>query len=216
MLTLKLLHDLGYSDAIEHPTEIFEIPNFMTDDEIKFVMDFVETLSQEDWETEYNNNLILFSQRKFGRSDVDNLVAEGKLEVTSNWNDKVIRVPMDLNRELTRRLSIVFEGFPEVTVNGAGLLQRQYKGIPLVPHVDNHTDPSLVYAAVFYINDDYEGGEIYFDRLGVELKPKPKTLLIFPTGEDHFHGVREVGEGSTRFVIPSFVGQKDFYVNNKF
>jgi hypothetical protein len=216
MLTLDYIKRMGYPQAREEAKEVFVLENFMTQEEIDELMLFVESASQEDWESEYQRNLVLFAERKFKRTDIDNLVKEGKLEITDNWNDKTIVTPREVQKKLDYRLITLFKAFPDVQVNGSGILQRQYTGVPLIAHVDNHTDPSLVYAAVFYVNDNYNGGNVYFSNLGLEMKPKAGTIVIFPTGEDHLHGVKAVEDGPTRYVIPSFVGKRNFYEENTF
>lgn len=37
---------------------------------------------------------------------------------------------------------------------------------------------------IFYFNDDFEGGETYFPKLDVEIKPKAGSLLYFEQGYD--------------------------------
>jgi predicted 2-oxoglutarate/Fe(II)-dependent dioxygenase YbiX len=57
---------------------------------------------------------------------------------------------------------------------------------------------------VIYLNDDYEGGEIYFPNLSLELKPLPGTLITFPGTLRYLHGVRRV-TGGMRHTIASFI-----------
>lgn len=52
-----------------------------------------------------------------------------------------------------------------------------------------------LYGAILYLNDDFEGGEIYFPEQDLELKPKPGTLVFFPGHRPYVHGVREITKG---------------------
>lgn len=45
------------------------------------------------------------------------------------------------------------------------------------------------------LNDDYEGGELLFDDQGIQVKPKPGSLVLFP-GYYVSHGVNEILSGS--------------------
>jgi predicted 2-oxoglutarate/Fe(II)-dependent dioxygenase YbiX len=66
-------------------------------------------------------------------------------------------------------------------------------------------------AGLMYLNDDYEGGELYFPQHGIEFKPKAGAAYFFPGDKNFIHGVREVTSG-TRYTLPFFwtiVGQKD-------
>ena len=57
--------------------------------------------------------------------------------------------------------------------------------------------------SVIYLNDDFEGGEVYFPQHGVELKPKPGSAVAFPGDMFFLHGVNEVKE-KERYTIPIF------------
>lgn len=63
------------------------------------------------------------------------------------------------------------------------------------------------YGSVIYLNDGYEGGEIYFPEYGIELKPKPGTVVFFPSNNMYNHGVKPITSGirytSAQFWIPT-------------
>lgn len=84
-------------------------------------------------------------------------------------------------------------------------------GYELQPHADSenpddvpHAYPWRDFATVIYLNDDYGGGEIHFPNLGLELKPAPRTLIVFPGTLFFLHGVRRVTHGM-RHTIASFI-----------
>ena len=58
-------------------------------------------------------------------------------------------------------------------------------------------------SGLFYLNDDYEGGELYFPLQNIEFKPKPGGAYFFPGDKNFIHGVREIKSG-IRYVIPFF------------
>lgn len=57
-----------------------------------------------------------------------------------------------------------------------------------------------------YINDDYNGGEIQFwiDGKTIPWKPKAGDIVIFPSGEPYWHGVKTIADGE-KFFIRNFV-----------
>ncbi len=59
------------------------------------------------------------------------------------------------------------------------------------------------FGCVWYLNDDYEGGEIYFPKQNIELKPKPNTLVFFPGTTEYLHGVKPITNG-IRYTLTSF------------
>lgn len=217
MLTLEKIIDGGFS-ATEIANRIFLLEDFITPEEVDELLAISKSATQDEWEGAYLDNMKSFSMEKFGRDDIENLVAEGKLELTGNWNDKILRIDkLNVAAQIGKRVTDLFDGVDGLRQGSSvGIIQRQYEGVALTEHVDNHTDPSLDYACVAYLNDDYQGGEVFFSRFGIDLKPKPGSLLVFPTTEEWSHGVYEVKAGPVRYVLPIFVGKKDFYKNNKY
>jgi hypothetical protein len=59
------------------------------------------------------------------------------------------------------------------------------------------------FGCVLYLNDDYEGGEIYFPNQNIEIKPKPNTLVFFPGTMEFLHGVKPITNG-IRYTLTSF------------
>lgn len=210
------IEKLGYEVTVL-ADRIYMVHDFLKQDDIDSFMGFINSLDEPEWQEEYMNNVRNFAMLKFGTDDIDSLVASGKYEITHNWSDKVINVlHLDSAKTVIKDLMRIFEDFPGLEVNGGRTIQRQQPGVPLTAHVDNHTDPSLDYAAVIYINDEYNDGEIYFTHKDVKLKPPAGALLLFPTTEEYLHGVAAVGEGPIRYVMPSFIRRIGFYDENKF
>jgi len=81
-------------------------------------------------------------------------------------------------------------------------------GSELKQHHDQGYDLSLQRAVIIYLNDNYEGGEIYFTQHDVRLKPKAGSLITFPGTDDYLHGVATVQPGETRYVISTFAFNK--------
>lgn len=163
-------------------------------------------------------NLARFCMEKFGRDDVDNLVAEGKFEITQNWVDKNLNISDYEEQKIfyNRFNDIVVQCDPDLSLSGFATIQRMQPGVELKSHTDQHTDPSIKYATILYINDDYNQGEVFFKNLNLELRPKPGDLLFFPGNEKYEHGVKHVGEGPIRYVLVGFIKDGNHYVNNKY
>lgn len=216
----------GFKEKLEESNLVFEevtndilwIKNFLTQDELNFVLKVINEASQEDWEVEYMGNLKNFCLEKFGRDDVDNLVAEGKFEITQNWVDKNLNIKhhKEQNVFYERLSEIVDKCDPSLMLSGLATIQRMQPGVELKSHTDQHTDPSINYATIIYINDDYVDGELFFPNLDISLRPKPGDLLFFPGDEKHEHGVKHVGEGPIRYVIVGFIKERDHYERNKY
>jgi predicted 2-oxoglutarate/Fe(II)-dependent dioxygenase YbiX len=73
----------------------------------------------------------------------------------------------------------------------------------------------------FYINDNYNGGDIefYVDEKFINHKPSAGDLMIFPSGEPFYHGVKTIPDGN-KFFIRNFImfdydGSEDWLKNQK-
>jgi hypothetical protein len=213
----KQLVDNGYSFE-EITPKLLSIENFLSKEQLDIFFDIINSTSQEDWEVEYYANLAQFCIEKFGRSDVDNLVAEGKFEITQNWKDKNFNI---LKQPIAKLLykglnSMVIDSDPGLHLSGFATIQRMQPGVKLTAHADQHTDPSVKYATILYLNDDYADGELFFPNLDIQLKPKAGTLVFFPGDEEYEHGVKHVGEGPIRYVLVGFIKEKDHYKKNRY
>lgn len=203
---------------VEIKKDILLIEDFVSEAELNQVMDIIHNASEEDWLIEYTTNLKRFCMLKFGRDDVENLVAEGKFEITRNWEDKnlVIR-GFPIYETMYERLSrLVHSSNPNLELSGLATLQRMQTGVELKCHTDKDTDPSIKYATILYINDEYNDGELFFKHIDFKIKPKKGSLIIFPGTEEFHHGVTPVGEGPIRYVLVGFVKEKDHYEKNRY
>jgi len=71
----------------------------------------------------------------------------------------------------------------------------------------DHVDATLEFprklSLVYYFNDDYEGGEIYFTKLNLKIKPIANSLIIFPSSDLYSHSANEITKG-TKYAIVGF------------
>jgi len=71
-------------------------------------------------------------------------------------------------------------------------------------HFRIHADHGPAYVStisiVAYLNDDYEGGEIYFPRFDLTIKPKKGDIVIFPSTYVYEHASQDMISG-TKYAI---------------
>lgn len=71
-------------------------------------------------------------------------------------------------------------------------------------HIDNIPGIPRTVSVVYYLNDDYEGGELYFSRLGLKIKPKANSMIVFPSNYVYNHSAEPVISGN-KIAIASFL-----------
>jgi len=192
-----------FGDSINN---IIELKEFITEEEQARLMKF--SLNNKIWDVTETH------------VDKDGLV----LYDASIWADRVCTYNslmasdpniLDLIYSLIDRLKIEVDKFFQVDVQATGpAIVRWPIGSRQEPHADKEFHigeergrpndfPWYDIAGLFYFNDDYEGGELYFPQHGIEFKPKPRAAYFFPGDKYYAHGVRPIKSGN-RFTSPFF------------
>ena len=183
---------------------IVELENFMTQEE----MDFLEAAA-----------------RKITIWDVtESHVNENGTTVydANYWKDRVCTSPsLDKNdpeirpilQGLFQRLQPIVEEFYKVKVTPTGTtIVRWLPGQFQNPHADKELHelpdigmpndfPYYDLSSLFYLNDDYEGGELYFDKFNLKIKPKAGDLYLFPSTYLFSHASLPVTEGTKYSIV---------------
>jgi hypothetical protein len=86
-----------------------------------------------------------------------------------------------------------YESFNFVKYEGAGT------------HFKIHADHGPAYvttvSVVAYINDDYEGGELYFPRFDLTIKPKKGDVVVFPSTYIYEHASNDMISGTKYSIV---------------
>jgi len=67
-------------------------------------------------------------------------------------------------------------------------------------HIDDHPFFTRRISLTYYLNEDYEGGDVEFGRYGLRFRAKKNDLLIFPSNFMYNHKVHPVTDG-LRYVV---------------
>ena len=150
----------------------------------------------------------------FGATDPENYWAGRTLTLPQVRDAATQALLRDLQRRIIRKVrDVLTERLGPQPPLYADVINfaRWPPGYELLPHADAenpggepHPYPWRHFASVIYLNDDYGGGAIHFPELGIELRPPPRTLLVFPGTLDYPHGVRPVTQGM-RHTLASFL-----------
>jgi len=188
------------------PENIVELENFMTTEEVDFLEKAAKSLTIWDvTESHVNENGTVIYDAGYWK---DRVCSAPSL----NKNDPKI-VPVI--QQLFQRLEPIIEDFFKVKVRPTGqTIVKWNPGQYQKPHADKelHNGPDAGLpndfpyydiSSLFYLNDDYEGGELYFPYQNVQFKPKRGSAYFFPGDMNYVHGVTEVKNG-LRYTCPFF------------
>ena len=181
---------LGGYDVKEISDQIFIIKNFVSEDERAKLLDIAKSFTEQNW-------------RKTALAE-NNQETKGFIEHIQ-LHDKSISIEDDF--DLAGRLKSIIN--QDWNIRPFTTMQRLYSGCDMEDHVDDHPVYSLLFASVLYLNDDYVGGEIKFLKRNLVVKPEKGDLIFFPSIQNCEHGVNEVKEGPTRYVITSYIWEKN-------
>jgi len=128
---------------------------------------------------------------------------------------------MRVTKKIVKRLNKIIDGY---LIDGNEKINRMVVGSYWGKHSDNEEFDkirnqalsykeglkfdlvhNIRYGVVVYINDNYEGGEIYYPNQNIYYKPKAGDLLIHSSEEKCMHGVRTVMSG-VRYAWSSNLG----------
>lgn len=68
-------------------------------------------------------------------------------------------------------------------------------------HADHGPTYVATISAVAYLNDDYEGGELWFPRFDLDFKPQQGDIVVFPSIFIYEHASKEMIEGTKYSVV---------------
>lgn len=208
-LTLEDFKNAGL-EAEELYKGIFVVRNFLKPEEIEALELQFKEMTEEEWSKQYTESLYAFIEKQYGVKTIEEAQALGhNIKIDENWVDKNALIKdQEVVKAVNDRLKKLFEGFPDLDLQGVGSIQRQYEGVSLSYHVDSLSNPLVVFANVLYINDDFTGGELHFPNIDITYRPEKGALIVFPSADDYLHGVLPVGPGPIRYALPAFVNRR--------
>ena len=191
----------------EFGPDIWGIEDFLSADELSKLVALAESKTEEEWGFQYPFDIEQAASQdgrfKAGDPEYDEAVKKKNIF----WDDKMLAISFDeMRADLTKRTLAVFDN--QYKINEIARIQRQYPGTELKVHHDQGYDMTLLRAVIIYLNDDYEGGDLYFTQHNLRIKPKAGTLITFPGTDEYLHGVANVLPGKTRYVISTFAFSK--------
>jgi hypothetical protein len=124
------------------------------------------------------------------------------LEPWDSFSIGVDKLPENILAMLAKIFRLVYNtatkkyGVEINNFNKANLALLKFeKGLFLRPHIDTQSAESNHIASIYYINDDFIGGELCFPDLNINIKPIPNSVIFFPGNENYLHEVRKIVDG---------------------
>lgn len=185
----------------KHKDNIFTIDNFITEEESKAIIGYLDMLVQMgylDW-----NQISFYGSLAMGYWPSDNNLLRFGL-------------PADYFDQLKEKIKKASEECFETELTEVSYhAQKWIEGAFADYHSDNsdeHGNPTAFekskYAGFIYLNDNFDGGLLKFKSLDYPIKPKVGMFAVFDGGKDNMHAVTTVKDGE-RYTVGSFWDRAD-------
>lgn len=191
----------GYFGASRENIKILN--NFIEINDLKKIQDFIPNINKWDdaGENKYDENGVCtydasyWSNRQCGWK----ILKEISPEVYAIVEKYIVKMKKYLESEFKVELS-----------QRPPIIVRWFPGLEQQPHSDKQLNdgspnpfPTYDINSLFYYNDEFEGGELYYPDYDLEIKPSPGLAVAHPGDINYLHGVKMVTSGE-RFTTPSF------------
>jgi predicted 2-oxoglutarate/Fe(II)-dependent dioxygenase YbiX len=170
---------------------IYHVKNFIKKENIQNIQNYSKSIikfngaqNSEIWK----NRVCNWDQIKNENEEIYNII-----------NFYINKTKMFIENKFLLSLKITY---PSIVVWNIGDKQSPHADKEHIDGTDNGFSFRDI-SSLIYINNDYEGGEIYFPKQNIEIKPDSGDLVCFPGDKEYMHGVKEITNGK-RFTIPMF------------
>lgn len=119
------------------------------------------------------------------------------------WNYNVEPIDKEVTDRIIDRIQSLF---PEkYSWMGSHIIQRIRDGHGMDEHLDksNLIEQQNSVGVAIYINDNFDGGEIYYPNLNISYKPLRGALICHPGTSEYKHGVKTT-LGNDRYILSSY------------
>lgn len=169
----------------KHYDGIYEIKDFLTDEEVNQLFSFIDLNSDSGWNYKHPGNVL-------------SIVEDDK----DKNNLKIVF------EKIEKKVTSYFTNFTHC--NGFQNIRRLKKDENLPVHVDadeNSDRDPIIFGVVIFLNDNFKGGELHYTEIGLAIKPIKKSCFIHRA--TYKHEVLKVIDGN-RYCITTFIrGSKD-------
>lgn len=142
---------------------------------------------------------------KFKKADIARDTSEESLKLQEIWQDVYdAQLPaVDDYRQDYRIMHLKYwEAFNFI---------KYGPGQHFMEHHDHGFSYNCTVSLVAYINDDYDGGELYFRLQNLNIKPQAGDLYIFPSNYMYPHQAKPVTSGTKYSIVTMLDYNKKFH-----
>lgn len=161
------------------------------------------------------SNLLELTTQQTSPAEVN---SAGDQKITDYRSTKWLPLPVDTIKDLQQTVFNIHETEfkPRLKTEVVNIEPTQFLKYDISDKYDEHNDSedwrddkltrvvNRDISVLFYLNDDYEGGELEFTKLGLTIKPKKGMMIAFPSYFEFSHRVHPVRSG-IRYSLATWI-----------
>jgi hypothetical protein len=174
--------------------EIYCYRNFLVAEDLLYLDEKIREANDMDlWAGESGNTIDSgnWTNRNLFLDKSDEIVAIEE-KIALSYNNSIFPIPPLKQQEVFR---------------GVGPINRTKIGQGLSVHNDlgpPEMNLPVAHGLILYLNEDFEGGELYYPNLDIEISPERGMLVAHSAKDLYSHGVKEVTSG-IRYGLTMFM-----------
>jgi Rps23 Pro-64 3,4-dihydroxylase Tpa1-like proline 4-hydroxylase len=166
---------------------------------IKMIEDTDYYLTENTSITKWKRWIASDEQYEFGYQKLINeIIIDENNDILININKNIRNAIVNASKDYAKFYNIDIGYLTPISI------AKYSTGSEMGSHVDSYGDErSPVLSIVLYLNDNYEGGELYFKGQEVLIKPTAGSLIAFPSVDPYYHQSMVVTKG-LKYMSPGF------------
>lgn len=182
--------------------QITAIPNFVSETDCERIIDFIskQDLQKENGEERFKDKTFpwgnIQQHKQHQDSDIAKLISSFRFNATMAARDFFNK--KDLYPEYTD--TVFWKNGEDMGLHADSF---EFDGRPRDTRGSKYNWRFA--GGVLYLNDDYQGGETFFSKFHVQVRPETGKFSLFLADWNHMHGVRRITGGRqpwARFTMP--------------
>lgn len=203
---MELEYEIPYENIVYFPGAVPDVDNLISS------IEKTNSLAVSPWEVWYassDTDGYAYGEVKFMSSHLLQQETDSNVKATSEYILNTLIGSMAEAAKTYAQIHKIDDSILEFALNAlhnSGTkygINKYYENMYMGPHVDwNEQNFDITYTIVVYLNDDYEGGELFFVDPDINLKIKPKkgSIVMFPSVLPYLHQSCEITSGRKMLI----------------
>jgi hypothetical protein len=179
---------------------IFLYKDILNEEESEYLLNVVRSVPESNW-THYGENNVDPEHPPALDTWRNNVL---NLKESTDIDDKYLDYLMEKILSVLENDEKMKKYIQKYQIDRYLNILRFKTGDSMKVHCDGGEGSDIKYGTVLYLNDDFSGGQTYYPKFGIEVKPERGSLLVHSASPIYLHGVKEVTSG-TRYVLAGFI-----------